>query len=458
MNIDRKDIFESERPGRALAIMAVPSIISQMIVLAFNLADTWFIGRTNDPNMVGASSLALTVYLALVAMSNIFGVGGGTLMSRLIGEKNEDDARKVASYSVAVSSISAAVFSVLIFLFLKPLVIFLGADEITMVYMQQYILMTVVLGGVPTVLTMCMSQLTRNAGFSKEAGFGVGVGSVLNIILDPVFMFLLLPQGKEVLGAGIATLISNVVSAVYFIAVFIRLKDKTVLSIPRKIEHISGVHKKSLYAVGIPAALAIFLFDVVNIVLNKLTVSYGNIPLAAMGIVLKLERIPTYIGIGICLGMVPLVAYNYGAGNFARMKTISRIARRVIIIMSVVCIAFILVFDEFVMGRFIDDPETIRYGAIFIQGRCLALPLMVIGNHTVYFMNAVGKGKISLLLGVVRHLVLIIPILLIMNSLWGLTGLVWSQLVADVINVIFALIVYRKAEKKIERTLAERVA
>lgn len=454
MNIDSKELFESERPGRALAVMAVPSIISQMIVLAYNLADAWFIGRANNPHMVGATSLALTVFLALVAMSNVFGVGGGTLMSRLTGEKNEEDARKVASYSLAVATLSAAVFAFLTFVFLRPLVVFLGADENTIGYTEQYVITAVILGGVPTVLTMCMSQLLRNAGYSREAGFGVGFGSILNIILDPVIMFMILPEGKEVLGAGIATMISNLSSALYFIIVFNKVKDRTVLSIPHKIEHISREHKKSLYAVGIPAALAIFLFDVVNIVLNKLTVAYGNVPLAAMGIVLRLERIPTYIGVGIGLGMVPLVAFNYGSRNYERMKSISRLACRAIILMSLACIGLILLFDETVMGMFIKDGQTVEYGVMFIMGRCMALPLMTVGNYIVYFMNAVGKGKISFLLGIIRHIVLIIPIMLIMNSFWGLTGLVWSQLAADVINIIIALCIYRKVEKGIAESFS----
>ena len=208
----------------------------------------------------------------------------------------------MASYSVAAAAVSTLVFSLLILIFIDPILRFLGADDTTIVYARQYVLLTSVAGGISTVLSMCMPQLLRNAGYARQAGIGVGLGSVLNVILDPVFMFVILPQGQEVLGAGIATMISNVCSMIYFIVLFIKLKDKTVLSIPKKIERIGKENTKSLYSVGIPAAFAIFLFDVVTIALNKMTVEYGNIPLASMGIVLKIERIPMYIGIGICLG------------------------------------------------------------------------------------------------------------------------------------------------------------
>lgn len=443
---DKNYLFESESPGKALAVMALPTIVSQMIVLIYNLADTWYIGRANDPDMVAASSLAVTLYLAVVALSNVFGVGGGTLMSRLSGEKREDEARKVASYSVAVAFISTLVFSLLILVFINPILTFLGADGTTLKYARQYVLMTVVAGGIPTVLSMCMPQLLRNVGYARQAGIGVGMGSILNVILDPLFMFVILPEGSEVLGAGIATMLSNVCSMIYFIVLFVRLKDKTVLSIPTKLEKIGPENTRSLYSVGIPAAFAIFLFDVVTIALNKMTVAYGNIPLASMGIVLKIERIPMYIGIGICLGMVPLVAYNYGSGNRARMKEISSVANKTIIIVSCICVALMYIFAKQIVGLFINDAETIKYGATFLQARSLAMPFMVIGNFYVHFMNAVGKGRVSFVLAVVRHLVLILPIMFILNLLFGLTGLVWSQLVADVVNTAVAFVIFRRVE------------
>lgn len=456
MQTDKKYLFEQERPGKALAIMALPTIISQMIVLLYNLADTWYIGRTNDPDMVGASTLAVTLYLAVVALSNVFGVGGGTLMARLEGEKKTDEARKVASYSVAIAALSTLVFSLLILLFINPILRFLGADNATIVYARQYVLMTSVAGGVPTVLSICMPLLIRNVGYARQAGFGVSMGSLLNVALDPLFMFVILPHGKEVLGAGIATMLSNVISMIYFIVMFIKLKDTTVLSIPTRIEKIGTENLKALYSVGLPAALSIFLFDVVTIALNKMIVEYGNIPLAAMGIVLKVERLPMYIGIGIGLGMVPLVAYNYGAGNVERMKEISTVARRAVIITSIICTTLMVVFARPIMWEFIKNEATVGYGVAFLKARALAMPFMVIGNFIVHYMNAVGKGKVSLVLAVIRHLVLILPVMIVMNLILGLNGLVWSQLIADVINTVVSFMIFRHVEQTImrERTSA----
>lgn len=439
--------------------MALPTVASQMILLIYNIADTWFIGRTDNPAMIGASNLGLTVYLITASLANVFGVGGGSLMVRLIGEKKEDDARKVASYSVIASGIAAAAFSVLTLIFMTPLLTLLGADDATMVYSKQYLVTTVVLGSVPTILSMSMPQLLRNAGYSKEAGLGVGLGSLLNVALDPLFMFVILPQGYEVLGAGIATMLSNVCSFIYFIVIFRKVRSVTVLKVSFKREKLERAHLKSLYMVGVPAAVSIFLFDLVTIVINRLVTGYGDhvAPLAAMGIVLKLERIPINVGLGVCLGMVPLIAYNFGAGNIKRMSRFSSLARWTIVAFSSLCTILFFVFARVLVSRFITDEETVRLGTMFLQARCFALPFMMVGYHVVNYMNAVNKGTVSFILAIVRHVILIIPAMLIMNYIWGLEGLIWSQVVADVINTIVSTVIFLRVRNSLCRKSSSEV-
>ena len=446
--MDKRELFEKASPARALTVMAVPTVISQLVVLLYNLADTWFIGRTDNPYMVGASSLALTIFLAVTALSNVFGVGGGSLMARLLGEKKEEDAKKAAAYSMITAVITALVFSLAVLIFMEPLLKLLGASSNTLVYAKQYAFTTVVLGAVPTVMVMCMPQLLRNAGYSGESGFGVILGNLINIVLDPLFMFVILPPGKEVLGAGIATLISNIISFGYFLFVFKKLSKKTVLSIPTRLVKLPPEYKKSLYSVGIPAAFSIFLFDLVTIVINRLASAYGDIPLASIGIVLKLERIPVNIGLGVCLGMVPLIAYNYGAGNKERVKKVSNLARNTIIVFAVACALIFGLLAPQLMRCFIKDAETVKCGVTFLTGRCASLPFMMIGYHVVNYMNAVGEGKTSFFLAVLRHLILLVPAMLIMNALLGMDGLVFSQLVADVINSAVAVAIYIRISRK----------
>lgn len=441
-NIETKEIFETRPISSALAKMAVPTIVSQLITLVYNIADTWFIGQTNNPYMVAASSLVLTIFLMTSAIANLFGVGGGSLVVRLLGRKDEEEAKKVASLSLVLAVVFSLLFSALCLIFMNPLLRLLGASDHTIGFARQYLIFVVVIGGLPTVLANTMSAMVRNIGYSKEAGFGLGMGGILNVILDPVFMFMIFPDGYEVAGAAVATMLSNMITLGYFIFVYQKLKEKTVLSLPRGMEKIRRESLNSLFSVGIPAAMSLLLFDLTNIVINRLAAGHGDIELAAIGIVLKVERLPLNIGIGICLGMTPLVAYNYASKNHKRMKDFFRAARIAGLVVSVLCVVFYRIFASCIIGAFISDADTVRFGTEFLQSRCFATPFMFLSFHMVHFMQAVDRGKVSFQLAVIRQICLNIPILFLMNYLLGMSGIVWTQLIADLINVIVSYIIY----------------
>lgn len=441
-NIETKEIFETRPISSALAKMAVPTIVSQLITLVYNIADTWFIGQTNNPYMVAASSLVLTIFLMTSAIANLFGVGGGSLVVRLLGRKDEEEAKKVASLSLVLAIVFSLLFSALCLIFMNPLLRLLGASDHTIGFARQYLIFVVVIGGLPTVLANTMSAMVRNIGYSKEAGFGLGMGGILNVILDPVFMFMIFPDGYEVAGAAVATMLSNMITLGYFIFVYQKLKEKTVLSLPRGMEKIRRESLNSLFSVGIPAAMSLLLFDLTNIVINRLAAGHGDIELAAIGIVLKVERLPLNIGIGICLGMTPLVAYNYASKNHKRMKDFFRAARIAGLVVSVLCVVFYRIFASYIIGAFISDADTVRFGTEFLQSRCFATPFMFLSFHMVHFMQAVDRGKVSFQLAVIRQICLNIPILFLMNYLLGMSGIVWTQLIADLINVIVSYIIY----------------
>ncbi|MBD5512838.1 MAG: MATE family efflux transporter [Lachnospiraceae bacterium] len=444
VNEATREIFETWQVPRALAKMAIPTIVSQLITLVYNVADTWFIGQTNNPYMVAASSLVLTVFLMTTGIANLFGVGGGSLVVRLLGRNDEDEAEKVASLSLVMAAASSLVFSVLCFIFMNPLLRLLGASDNTIGFARQYLMFVVVIGCFPTVLANTMSSMVRNIGYSREAGFGLGMGGVLNVILDPLFMFVVFPDGYQVMGAAVATMLSNFITLAYFIFVYKKLEGKTVLALPRSIEKIRRESMGSLFSVGIPAAMSLLLFDLCNIVINRLASGHGDIELAAIGIVLKVERLPLNIGIGICLGMTPLVAYNYASKNHKRMKDFFRTARLVGLIVSVLCVVFYRICAPYIIGAFISDADTVRFGTQFLQSRCFATPFMFLSFHMVHFMQAVDRGKVSFLLAVIRQLCLNIPLLFFLNMFFGMNGIVWTQLTADFINVVISYVIYAR--------------
>ncbi len=444
-----RELFETERVPRALAKMALPAIITQLITLIYNIADTYFIGQTDNPYMVAATSLVLTVFLMLTALSNLFGVGGGTLVVRLLGRGEEEEARRAASLCLTMAAGASLIFSVLGFIFMQPLLRLLGASDNTIGYAEQYFFFVIVIGGIPTVLSATMSSMVRNIGHSKSAAFGLGMGGVLNVILDPVFMYVILPEGYEVMGAAIATMISNIVAFIYFIIVYCRLTGKTVLALPRRIEHIKRSSMRSLLSVGLPAAASVLLFDITNIFINRLSSGYGDFQLAAIGIVMKIERLPLNIGIGICMGMTPLMAYNYAAKNEKRMKDFFTCARVAGLAVAFLSVAMYYIFAPFIVEAFIDEAETVGYGIQFLRARCFATPLMFLSFNMVNYMNAVDRGSISLWLAVIRQVFLNIPIVFLLNYLFGMQGIVWTQAVADFFNVIASYIIYCFVSKKV---------
>ena len=439
---DRTEIFETMPVPKALAVMAIPTIISQIITLIYNMADTWFIGMTDNPYMVAASSLVGTVYLLTAGIANLFGVGGGSLVVRLMGSKDPDEARKVASLSLVMVCGASAVFSLLCLIFMDPLLWLLGASENTIGYARQYLFCVVVLGAVPTALGSVMSAMLRNVGYSKEAGFGMGLGGVLNVILDPIFMFLLLPDGYEVLGAAIATMLSNVIAFCYFVVIYRRVSGETLLGIPRRIERIRRDSMGSIFSVGVPAAMGLVLYDLTNMVINKLSSSHGDLELSAIGIVLKVERLPQNIGLGICMGMMPLIAYNYASKNRKRMMDVYKAAG---IAGCAVCLISLVAYRGFaseIINAFIDDPATVAFGTEFLKIRSFAAIFMFMSFHMVHMMQAVAWGKMSFLLALIRQLCLNIPFLFLLDHLFGMTGIVWTQTVADAINVCISYIIF----------------
>ena len=445
---DKTEIFERMSVPRALAVMAIPTVISQIIALIYNIADTWFIGLTDNPYMVAATSLVGTVYLLTAGVANLFGVGGGNLVVRLMGSKDPEEARKVASLSFVMAAGSALLFSFLCLLFMNPLLRLLGASDMTIGYARQYLLCVVILGGLPTVLSSTMSAMLRNVGCSKEAGFGIGLGGVLNIVLDPIFMFILLPDGWEVLGAALATMLSNIIAFCYFICIYRRVSAEGLLGIPKRIEKIRRESMASIFSVGVPAAMGLVLYDLTNMVINRLSSAHGDLELSAIGIVLKVERLPQNVCIGICLGMMPLIAYNYAAKNRERMMAVFRAAR---VAGCAVCLASLVLYRTFapqIINLFISEPSTVAFGTEYLKIRSFAAIFMFLSFHVVHFMQAVNRGKTSLGLAVIRQLCLNIPILILLDHLFGMTGVVWTQTVADTINVVISYLIFHSIRKR----------
>lgn len=448
-NNKNNDIFENYTVSKAVMTMALPSIMGQLIVLFYSMADTYFLGRTNNPYMVAAVSLVMPVFNICIPIAGLAGIGGGSLISRLLGKKDLEQAQKVGSFCFFFALMSATLFSLFVMMFMRPLLNFLGAGVETFQFARQYILCVLVFGGIPTVLSNTLSNLLRSTGESKKAGFGVTFGGILNMILDPIFMFVIMPKGMEIVGAGVATCISNCCSTFYFLYQIHKLKNETVLGYYKPFDLPTLENIRSIFAVGVPSFITTFLFDLDYIVIGRLMTVYGAIQMAAIGIVLKVERLPLNIGVGICQGMIPLIGYNYAAKNMKRTKKIISFSRMVGLVSGAISVALYLSFAPAIIRFFIDEAQTVSFGTTFLRIRSLATPFMFIAFFTVYCFNGFGKGSVSFFLGVFRWLLINIPMLYILNYFLGMYGVVWSQLISDIIVASTSLLIYSKFMKKV---------
>lgn len=437
----KEQLFSSVSIPKAVMTMALPAIFSQIIVLIYNMADTFYLGLSENAYMVAGISLILPVFNLTLTISGLTGVGGGTQISRLLGVHRTGEARKVSSFCFWLTIFLTGSFSLLLFIFQQPLLRFLGASDQTILYASQYLLWVLVLGSTPTVLSNVMANLLRSAGYSAQAGFGITMGGVLNIFLDPLFMFVLLEPGNEVLGVAIATLISNTLALCYFIWQFVRLRSQTVLNMhffyrPDRESVIA------IFSIGIPSSVATLLFDVDYAIIGRLMSGYGDFALAASGIVLKIERLPLNVGVGICQGTIPILAYNYSAGNYARSKKAIAFSLSFGLLFSAVSVILYEIFAPFLVEVFIRHAETLAYGIEFLRIRVLATPLMFVSFFTLYIFQAYDRGKVSLFLGVARWGFLNIPMLFILNALFGMMGIVSAQVCGDILNVLLCILVY----------------
>ncbi len=447
-SMNKQELFGETPVPRALLTLSVPTIISQMINLIYNMVDAFFIGRTGNSYMMAATSLTLTMVMMNVALSNLFGIGGGSHFARLMGARQTEEARRVSSFSVWGAIAIALLYAALVGIFMQPLLLFLGASDATIGFARSYTLIVVVIGCVPAILSATLAHLLRNAGFSSQASMGLSGGGILNVVLDPLFMFVLLPKGQEVAGAAVATAISNTLACLYLLYAYRKAFRDAPLSLDiRDALALDAKNRKKIFAVGIPSAVLTGLFDVANICVNIIAAAHNDLVLAGMGIVMKVERIPNAINIGICQGMLPIVAYNYSSGNHVRMRETIQTARFAGLGISAVCIVLLELLANPASRLFLNtntgDAEaalrTVGYAAVFLRIRALASPVQFLNYHSSYSMQAMGEGKKTLLHAFVREMVFYIPFMFLLDRLFGERGLAAALPVGEACGAIFAL-------------------
>lgn len=446
MKTDNTELFTSVPVPKAVFSLVVPTVISQLITVVYNIADTFFIGQLGDPNQVAAASLALPLFFLTTGMANLFGIGGASLISRCLGIGNTEKARKTSAFCIWSAVFAAFLYGIIIMLFKPYILPAVGTDKDTFDFCYRYVFWTITIGAVPTVLNAALSHLVRAEGYSTQASFGVALGGALNIIFDPIFIFAF---KLEVEGAAVATMLSNLISSLYFVILILKKRNAFNISLNPRYYTLGKRIPSEVLLVGLPSCIMNLMGVFSNVMMNKLMVSYCNEAVAGIGIAKKIDMLAFAIANGLSQGVLPLIGYNYSSKNFKRMRY--AIKMTLILSLVVTSISAVLLFTCAgpVVKAFINDAQTIRYGSVFQRIICITGPCTAITMIIITIFQSVGQKVKPLILSMLRKGGLDVPFMLLMNALIGVNGIAWATPIADFCAMLTGLILFIPFWKKL---------
>lgn len=450
---DSLEIFASAPIPKAIITNAIPAMIAMLMVLIYNMADMFFVGQTHNALMVASVSLASPVFLIFMGVGNIFGIGGTSVISRAMGEGRKDYAKKVCSFCMWGCVVIGILLSVLLLVFMDPVLKIIGASGDTWGYTKEY-LTIVAFAGPFVLIAHCFSNVVRTEGRPGVAMTGQVMGNLLNIVLDPIMILLM---GMGVAGAAWATTISNFVSAVFYIGFL--ASPKSILSIHPKNFSVSDKIFTGVMAIGIPGSLANLLMSASQILANSKISSYhDDMAIAGFGVAMKITMITGILCIGFGQGVQPLIGYCFGAKNYRRLKQSLRMSGVMGFLISAVLMVFCYVFLKQLAGLFLTEPNalsyTIRFSKILLSTSCLFGLYYVLSNA----LQAMGEATSALIISLSRQGIIFIPALLILDSIFGLNGIVWAQPIADLLSTALVVFLFMRCVRKLDRQAGEEPA
>ena len=454
MNEKEKDIFENRAPMRAVLAMVVPTVISQIVSVIYNMADIFFIGQTGDPNQVAAVNICAPVFFLLTGFANLFGIGGSGLISRSHGAGNEERARRASAFCVWAAVAAAVCYGSALYLFRGSLLPIFGANSGTFDFCCDYLFWTSFVGSIPTVLGTLFAHLIRSEGYSKQASRGMIMGALLNMVLDPIMI-----SGFHmgVAGAALATMLSNLASAVFFLVLILKKRGKTSIILdPRRFSLADRIPSEVILT-GLPSAVMCLMGTFSNVTINRLLSAYCNEAIAGVGIAKKIDLIAYGIANGMSQGVVPLIGYNYAARNFPRMKKLMRSTFAISLCVSTVFTILLFTCARPIVGAFIDDALTVSYGQTFQRIICICGPCISVTMITITTFQAMGKRVQPLVLSLFRKGGLDVPLMYLLDPIFGATGVVMATPISDFLAMTIAVILLRSVLRKLNAEAAAEI-
>ena len=434
----QNELFESASVPKAYMKLALPVVLSMMVSLVYNMVDTYFIALTVKQELVAGVSLAAPIFTLMIAFGDIFGLGGSSLISRLFGEKREEEAKRASAFCLWAAIGFGIFVTIVLLVFRTPILKLLGTDAATFEYAGEYYTWIAV-GAASIILGLVPSNILRTEGLAMQAMAGSILGSIVNIILDPVFIFGL---GQGAAGAAMATVIVNVIADVYYI--YVMNKKAKRLSVSLKEIKIPGTMIRDILVIGIPASITNLMQSIMIMITNHYLIAYGTDKVAAMGIALKANMISAFILVGFAFGGQPLVGYNYGARNKKRLKEILRFAYLFEAGLALVFTISISVFAPAIIKIFMNQSDIITNGAMMLRFQQLGMVFMAVTLVSTCVCQSVGSAAGAFALSISRQGVLYAISLMVLNAIFGYTGIIATQACADVLTAVIALAIIRK--------------
>ncbi len=437
------EIFKNAPVPKAVLNNAIPSIISMIMVLAYNLADTFFIGQTKDAYMVAAVSVATPAFLIFMAIGMLFGIGGTSLISRMLGQGNNEKAKNISSFCFWTGFVTGVISMFLIWVLNKPICLLVGASDETMAYTSEYLSILAV--SIPfLIISNMFSNIIRSEGYAQKAMVGMIIGNVANIVLDPVMILLF---KWNIAGAAIATTIGNILASIYYIMHLV--SKNSLLSIHLK-DYKAGNHIASgVLSIGVPASFNSILMSTSNIIINNFMKIYGDMAVAGLGVAMKVNMIVVMLLIGLGTGIQPLLGYCFGAKNKQRYMAVLKFSLCLALAMSIVMTIICYFGAAPLVTAFLENKDAFSFGFTFSRIYIISGPVLGILFVMINAIQSTGAALPSLILSVSRQGLLFIPILLVLNAVSDTAQmLVIAQPVTDYLATAFSVILFIITYKK----------
>lgn len=427
--------FEKSPIWRAIVHMALPMMLGMSLNLVYNIVDAFFIGKLNQTEMMTAITLALPFTVILMAVGNLFGTGGGTFISRLLGEKKIEEAKKVSSVTFYLSLISGLVLILFCIPLIQPILQLLGAEGNTTIFTKSVIL-TFTIGSPIIIANFVLEQLARAEGAAKVSMYGMAVSVIANIILDPILIF---TCHLNIMGAALGTVLGNLCAVIYYV-LYIQ-KKSSVLSVSFKAFKPTSAITKDIFKIGVTSLLLDVFLIISCLLFNNLSIKYGDYVVAGFGISQRVVQLSDFIGMGLFMGVVPLIAYSYTAKNIKRMLEIIRSTASYIAIIIILISGALLIFRTQVFQLFSKDAAVLNIGTLIFTAMLLSSLFTSLSGLLIGVFQGVGREKEAAIMSVAKGL-MVIPIMILANIFWGLHGLIWSLTVSEILACLIGLLLW----------------